>query len=170
MTWNEWQELKWNELEIKMKRTWNENEWTWNWNGPKWIENEIKWHETANPKLLPRCHLFNTFATVSFKFCQPHLPKVLRPPHFTVFMWRRALPTGSCISPGPHLPRALWDPQFSFEDLRSNQASYSLALGLPTPSSKRAPNASGLSLESCALFCRQLLHMEARNRGNGDPT
>ena len=75
-----------------------------------------------------------------------HLPKVIRPQFFTIFVWNRALATVSCTSCQPHLQKCSEADSF-LRFLRGIE----LATVLYT-------------------FCRPLLQIKARNRGNRDPT
>ena len=115
------------------------------------------------------------------EICQPHLSNVLwHPQFFTIFMWNPSsryrlvhiLPASSS-KPASDAPVVFFN-----EFYVKSSSRYSLVHILSTSWSKSGRPwqsfnifkcKTELSLQSCALFSRQLLQIEARNRGNRDP-
>ena len=136
------------------------NEWVNEWR-KEWRNEGI--NETCKlylAKVLWRCQfcavsMWNpALATVSCAFCRPHLPKVLASssksaPNVTVLYdsyMKSSSRSVSCTFGRPHLPKVLR--HWQFKNTSANQA---------------------LATVLCR-FCRQLLLIEARSRGNRDPT
>ena len=105
---------------------------------------------------------------------------LLRSPHFlAIFMWKRALAKVCCTFCRSHLPKVL-RPQVFFYILKCKATScHSLVKKMPTshlPKVLRTCICSQfgvkieLSLTVLCTFRRQLSQIEARNRGNRDPT